>query len=93
LLINQTIATRTRFGELYNAIPEIREQQTQLYQYIQIKISNLSKEITKNEVYEYFEQIVQSIDRHIENTASTRICDAHYTKACDSGTEEARREH
>jgi len=33
LLINQTIATRARFGELYNATLEIREQQTQLYKY------------------------------------------------------------
>jgi len=35
LLINQTIATRARFGELYNATLEIREQQTQLYKYVQ----------------------------------------------------------
>jgi len=65
LLINQTIATRARFREFYDATLEIREQQTQLYKYIQNKISNLSKEIAKNEIYGYFEQIVQSIDRAI----------------------------
>jgi len=65
LLINQTMVTRARFGELCNATLEIREQQTQLYQFIRNKISNLSKEIAKNEVYGYFEQIIQSIDRAI----------------------------
>jgi len=65
LLINQTIAARARFGELYNATLEIRDQQTQLYKYIQNKISNLSKEIAKNDVYGYFEDIIQSIDRAI----------------------------
>jgi len=65
LLINKTIATRAHFGKLYNATLEIREQQTQLYKYIQNKISNLSKEIAKNEVYGYFKQIIQSIGRAI----------------------------
>jgi len=65
LLINQTIAARACFGELYNATLEIRNQQTQLYKYIQNKISNLSKEIAKNDVYGYFEEIIQSIDRAI----------------------------
>jgi len=44
---------------------KIREQQTQLYKYIQNKISNLSNKMAKNEVYGHFEQIIQSIDRAI----------------------------
>jgi len=65
LLVNKTIATHARFGEFYNAILEIREQQTQLYKYIPNKINNLSKEIAKNEIYGHFEQMIQSIDKTI----------------------------
>jgi len=50
---------KTRFGELYSG--NKRTANSTLL--IQIKINNLSKEITKNEGY--FEQIVQSIDSNI----------------------------
>lgn len=65
LLINQTTATRTRFGELYNATLKIRTQLTQLNQHVQNKINNLGNQIVRNKIQWEFEHIIESIDMAI----------------------------
>lgn len=65
LLINQTMATRTRFGELYNATLKIRQQLTVLDQHVHDEIHNLTDDYVQNKIHYYFELVIEHINRAI----------------------------
>lgn len=65
LLINQTMATRTRFGELYNATLKIRQQLTTLHKQIHDEIHNLTDDYVQNKIHYYFELVIEHINRAI----------------------------
>lgn len=65
LLINHTIATRARFGELSDATLKIQRQLLTLQQEIQEKFNNLTDDIIQKDIHGYFSNVVEEIDRAI----------------------------
>jgi len=65
LLVNHTIATRARFGELNDATMKIQRQLLTLQQEIQEKFYNLTDDFIKNDIHGYFSSVVEEIDRAI----------------------------
>lgn len=65
LLINQTIATRARFGELYNATLRIKAQQEELYMHLRKTAATAMETATDTKTRLYFESIIENIKRTI----------------------------
>lgn len=65
LLINQTIATRARFGELYNATLKIKAQQEELYMHLRKTAATAIETATDTKTRLYFESIIENIKRTI----------------------------
>lgn len=65
LLMNQTIATRARFGELYNATLKIKAQQDELYMHLRKTAATAMETATDTKTRLYFESIIENIERTI----------------------------
>lgn len=63
LIMNQTMATRSHFGELYNATSRLKAQLDKLNQHVQKEINNLKHEFVQNQVYTYFNEIFETLER------------------------------
>lgn len=65
LLINQTIATRSQFGELFDVTARIRQQLTNLYELTQREINSLKEEYIRSRILGRFEQVTDELDRAV----------------------------
>lgn len=65
LLVNQTIAARARFGELYNATLKIKTQQNKLYMHLRETAAKATEIATNTRSRLYLESIIENIERAI----------------------------